>query len=154
MSHPSVLLSGIKGHVVQVSLPAHDGARFARSVVPGKRLRVLASADHSPKTREAAHPVYQFRAFAGPTGAALEVLEEDQGHTTIKGTVDCLHYARHGQPNGVILDSGEFIHLGPHGMAQTGLEVGAAVHATGEVRMTALGTRLLDAHKVNRTLLT
>jgi len=74
----------------------------------------------------------------------------DPANTLIKGIVAELHYARHGQPNGVVLETGEFIHMRPHGMAQVGLGVGAKVSAVGEVCMTVLGTRMLEARSVNR----
>ena len=38
----------------------------------------------------------------------------------------------------------------PHGMAQIGLGVGAMITAVGELRMTVLGTRMLEARAVNR----
>ncbi len=56
----------------------------------------------------------------------------------------------HGQPNGVILETGEFIHLRPHGMTEAKLKVGSRVNAVGEIKMTVLGTRLLEARQINR----
>ncbi len=61
-----------------------------------------------------------------------------------------IHYAKHGEPNGVILASGEFIHTRPHGMKKLRLEVGSSVSASGELRSTVLGTLLLEADEVNR----
>ena len=139
-----------KGKVLQVSLHPDRGGAFANSIMPGKRLRVRATLDHSPKTQDGSHPVYQFESFADAAGHAIESTDADPANTTIKGVVATLHYARHGQPNGVLLESGEFIHLRPRGMEQTGLDVGAKVNAVGEVRMTVLGTRLLEARQVNR----
>ena len=66
------------------------------------------------------------------------------------GVVAALHYARHGQPNGVVLETGESIHMRPHGMAQVGLGVGTKVSAVSDVRMTVPDTRLLEAREVNR----
>jgi hypothetical protein len=142
-----------KGKVLQVSMPADAGATFAQAIGPGKRVRVLATADHSPKTRDAAHPVYQFESFADAAGQAITPTDEDRRNATITGVVASIHYARHGQPNGVVLETGEFIHMRPHGMAQVGLGVGAKVKAVGEVRLTVLGTRLLEAREINRTTL-
>ena len=68
---------------------------------------------------------------------------------SMKGLVARIHYAKHGQPNGVVLESGEFIHLRPHGMAAVGLGVGSKVSARGELRMTVLGTRMLEARHAN-----
>jgi hypothetical protein len=140
----------VKGNVVQISMPADVGAGVARTFGPGKRLRVLAVADHSPKTVDAAHPVFQFHSLADASGSALEMEGDDPKHTSVKGIVAALHFARHGEPNGVILEGGEFIHLRPGGMARVGLGLGATVNAVGEVRTTVLGTRLLQAHRVNQ----
>jgi hypothetical protein len=92
--------------------------------------------------------VFRFEAFADAAGLAMPAAGPDR--VTIKGVVAALHYARHGEANGVVLEGGEFIHLRPQGMARLGLEVGANVIAVGEVRDTVLGTRLLEARQVNR----
>src|SRR5882672_6256109 len=68
----------------------------------------------------------------------------------ISGVVAAIHYAKHGEPNGVVLESGEFIHTRPHGMKKLKLDVGSKVVAHGEVRMTVLGTPLIKAREVNR----
>ncbi len=140
------LLLKFKAQTVQVSMPPHVGDSLAKSAGPGKRLRLLAIPDHSPKTANAAHPVYQFEALADAAGNAREA---SNGATTLKGVVACLHYAKHGEPNGVILETGEFVHLRPHGIQAAGLDIGSKVSATGTVRTTVLGTVLLEASRVN-----
>jgi hypothetical protein len=140
----------VRGAVLQISFDPTTGNTFAKTAGAGKRLRVHAVPDHSPKTADGEHPVYQFESFADAAGNALEWVEADNDHTTVKGVVASIHYARHGQPNGVVLESGEFIHLRPHGMAQVGLGIGARVTAIGAARMTVLGTQMLEAHTVNR----
>lgn len=143
----------VKGEIVQISVTPDLGAALARATGPGKRLRVLAVADHSPKTADGAHPVYKFESLADAAGVAIEWPEFDDTATSIKGVVAALHYARHGEPNGVVLETGEFIHLRPHGMALVGLGVGSKINAVGEERMTILGTRMLEAQQVNRITL-
>ena len=140
----------MQGSVVQVSVRPDQGAALMQLTGPGRRLRVLAVADHSPKTAAGAHPVFKFESFADVAGQAIDGPEADPGQSTIKGVVASWHYARHGEPNGVILETGEFIHLRPHGMAAAGLDIGSRVNAVGELRMTVLGTRMLEAHRVNR----
>jgi len=139
-----------KGQLVQVSVEADIGPVLQQAASPGKRLRVLAVRDHSPKTAHSTHPVYRFSAFADAAGAPQALVQADPAHTTLRGIVAALHFARHGEPNGVILDSGDFIHLRPHGMAMAGLVVGSQVDATGAARSTALGTRVLEATRVNQ----
>ena len=72
------------------------------------------------------------------------------GAQPVSGVMAAIHYAKHGEPNGVILESGEFIHTKPHGMKKLTLEVGAKVIAQGDARMTVLGTVLIEADEVNR----
>ena len=140
----------MKGSVVQVSVPPDKGAALAQVTGPGRQLRVLAVADRSPKAADGAHPVFKFTSFADVAGQAIDGPDADPGPSTVKGVVSAWHYARHGEPNGVILETGEFIHLRPHGMAAAGLDIGSKVNAVGELRLTVLGTRLLEARRVNR----
>ena len=147
------VLLAIKGAVVQVSVNPAAGLVLTRATALGKRLRLLATADHSPKTAHAAHPVYKFNSFADAAGQAIEAPGADPAKAVLKGVVAALHFARHGEPNGVVLESGEFIHLRPHGMALLGLGVGAEVRAVGELRLTALGQPMLEARQVNRIVI-
>ena len=50
----------------------------------------------------------------------------------------------------MVLKTGEFIHMRPHGMAQVGPGFGTKASAVSEVRMMVQGTRLLEAREVNR----
>jgi hypothetical protein len=148
------VLLAIKGAVVQVTInPAAAGLALTRATALGKRLRLLATADHSPKTAHAAHLVYKFNSFADAAGQAIDAPGADPAKAVLKGVVATLHFARHGEPNGVVLETGEFIHLRPHGMALLGLGVGAEVRAVGELRLTALGQPMLEARQVNRIVI-
>ena len=143
------LLLQTQGKRVQISMPPDIGEAMANKTGAGKRLRVLATRDHSPKTQGGAHPVYQFDALADSAGQAIVWPAESDGSTAMKGVVARIHFAKHGQANGVVLETGEFIHLRPHGMEAMGLDVGSKVSAQGELRMTILGTRMLEARHVN-----
>jgi len=142
-------LVDMMGAVVQVSVAPEQGTLLTNATGPGRPLRVLGTADRSPKTANAAHLVYQFATLADAAGRAISAPDGSATQTTIDGVVSQRHFARHGEPNGVVLASGEFIHLRPRGMTATGLDIGARVHATGELHTTALGTRMLEAHRVN-----
>lgn len=93
----------MKGTVVQVSVPPDKGAALAQVTGPGRQLRVLAAPDHSPKTAEAAHPIFKFESLADVAGQAIKVPDGEPSETTIKGVVQACHFARHGEPSGVIL---------------------------------------------------
>lgn len=104
-------------------------------------------ADHSPKTKDGAHPVHKLNAITKISGKPFK---SNGGPQPVRGVVAAVHYARHGEPNGVILESGEFIHTRPDGMKKLKLEIGSKVVARGEMRMTVFGTPLIEAREVNR----
>ena len=68
---------------------------------------------------------------------------------TVHGKVKRINYARTGEPNGVILDSGEFIHMKPEGMKQVELKQGDQVTAEGTAAMMPLGQQVIEAKTVN-----
>jgi hypothetical protein len=141
------LMLKVDSKPVQVSMKARSVDAHALNEAVGKPIEVQASADHSPKTN--AHPVYQLDSITKLAGRAFKL----NGTQPTEGVVAHIHYAKHGEPNGVILESGEFIHTRPRGMEKLNLHVGSKVIAHGEARTTVLGTSLIEAHKVNRVTL-
>jgi hypothetical protein len=144
------LLLKVAHQPIQVSIePGCADSRMLNDAI-GKPIEVKASADHSPKTKEGAHRVYQLDSITKLAGKTFK----SKGHEEpISGVVAMIHYAKHGEPNGVILESGEFIHTRPPGMKKLKLEVGSKVVAHGEARTTVLGTTMIEAHEVNRVTL-
>jgi len=140
-----LLRMGSKSIQVSMEQATADACALAEAV--GKPIEVTASADHSPKTKESVHPVYKLDVITKIAGRAVKPNGDEH---PISGVVATIHYARHGEPNGVILESGEFIHTRPPGMKKLKLEVGSKVVAHGEMRMTVLGTPLIEAREVNR----
>ncbi|MDY3555480.1 hypothetical protein R5W24_004623 [Gemmata sp. JC717] len=124
---------------VQVNFPHGPGA--ARSVpTPGALLRLIVAPDHRAADHAPGdHPVYEF------------VSDADAAAPVAEGVVARLNYARHGEPNGVVLDTGDFVHLKPHGMRQVALAVGTRVVAEGTARPTVTGHRVIEATVVNGT---
>ncbi len=134
---------------VQVSMkPDQADARSLQQAV-GQPIELEALADDSPKSGKAAHPVYQLRGITKLVGQP-RIHEPSRA---INGVVAAIHYAKHGEPNGVMLESGEFIHTRPPGMKLLKLKAGSKVTAHGEVRTTVLGTLLMEAREVNRVTL-
>lgn len=144
---------GIEGLLLQVDhkplqVGMKPGAADAKALKDaiGKPIEVIASPDHSLKIKARAHPVYQLDSITTLAGKVFKSSDPPP----ISGAVAHIHYAKHGEPNGVILESGEFIHTRPHGMKQLKLQIGSKVVAHGEARLTILGTALIEAHEVNR----
>jgi hypothetical protein len=129
------------GRVVQVNFPPDAGVALARA---GQQVEIPAEPEPPGKKHPAGeHPVY--RAVTGGP---------DRGprhgpRLRVEGVVRRVNFARHGEPNGVVLDSGDFVHLKPEGMRQSGLAVGAAVKAEGPARPMALGGQVIEAEVVN-----
>lgn len=96
----------------------------------------------SEKHSRAAHAVYQAAPFN-------EDSESTPGEPVeVEGIVARLNFTRHGEPNGVVLDNGDFLHLKPDGMKRTGLLVGQRAVATGKARPMQGGHRVIEAQAV------
>ena len=66
-----------------------------------------------------------------------------------EGTVKQINYARHGEPNGAILERGEFLHLRPEGAKAIDLQVGQKLSFEGEIKTSPAGHIVIEAHIVN-----
>lgn len=127
--------------VAQVVCPPHLSAALARAVAEGDKVRLSVSPAQPSDKGEAEHPMYELLEVPGTDRAEPDV--------PVAGTVARLNYAKHGEANGVVLDSGDFVHLKPDGMRQLKLKVGDVVTAVGETRPMDLGHRVMEAASVN-----
>ncbi len=109
---------------------------------------VIEGTDPGPSPKgEALHSVYVFERLASVDGKAPK---EPQAHGEVAGTVVRFNYAKHGAANGVVLDSGDFVHTKPDGFDTLDLKIGDKVKAEGAARPLATGTgRVIEAHSVN-----
>jgi hypothetical protein len=118
----------------------HDGDELVVDVTP---------AEPSAKG-EADHPVYDYGRIVSIKGVKPAKRRPASG-AAYKGVVARLNYARHGAANGVVLDTGDFIHTRPDAMARLGLKVGDFVEADGDAQMLSTGNGwAVEATKVNR----
>ncbi len=69
------------------------------------------------------------------------------------GRIERLNYALHGEVNGGILESGDFLHLKPEGARAVGLVVGMAVEARGTTKPMPGGCFVIEAEEVNGTVI-
>ena len=134
---------------VQLVLEPHDGAgadAFA-AMKAGAALSVEARAEPASDKGGAAHAVYRFERLVSVNGRKPKAAPASAPY---RGVVVRLNFARHGEANGVVLDSGHFIHTKPDGMARLKLVVGASVEAEGEARPLAGGRgQVIEAAVVN-----
>lgn len=123
-----------------------DAAPFGK-LKPGQRVTVEGTEAKPWPEGENAHAVYQFKRLAGIDGKDVH---DGAQPAHAEGKVVRLNYARHGEANGVLLDSGDFVHVRPDRFATFGITIGDTVQASGPGRALADGSgRVIDAVELN-----
>lgn len=130
----------------QINFPPELAGEVAKRV--SERQKVEAEVTPFHDAEEDAHPVYELRKL---TGGDEPLVIDGQGEIAVKveGTVVRLNYAKRGEVNGAILDTGDFVHLRPHGAREVELEIGQTLKAEGEVRPGWAGARVIEATRAN-----
>jgi len=140
-------LLDVEGVPVQFVLPPHDepAAQAFAALKPGQSL--VAEGTVVPARGESPHEVYALERLVAVDG---QPPERQDAVRQVQGRVARIHHARHGEPNGVVLDSGDFVHTRPDGFARLGLKPGDAVTASGPARALQDGAgHVVEAHTVN-----
>jgi len=108
----------------------------------------LEGAEEGPSPKgESHHFVYRLARIAMVDGKEADTPPPP---SAVSGKVARFNYAKHGVPNGVVLDSGDFVHTKPDGFERLGLKLGDKVQAEGPSRPLATGLgRAIEAHTVN-----
>jgi hypothetical protein len=134
---------------VQVNIPPDASLMAAHAAAIGQAVQITASPE-GHEVPDAEHPVYRFISFEPSNGTSSAVDEPPhEGIVSVEGTVSRFNYTRLGEPNGVVLDNGDFLHLKPDGMKKVGLCVGQEFAAEGRARPMALGRRVIDVEVVD-----
>jgi hypothetical protein len=60
-----------------------------------------------------------------------------------------LNYALHGEINGAVLESGDFVHLKPEGASAVRIKLGMKLEGVGETRPMVNGRSVIEAKEVN-----
>jgi len=130
---------------------AHDpGTRAFQALTAGQKVEAEGTLMAPPSKGEAPHEVFAFEQLVSIDGTPFK---PDLAEREVRGRVARIHHARHGEPNGVVLDTGDFIHTRPDGYAQwgAGLKVGVEVTAAGPARPLQGGVagHVIEARTVN-----
>ena len=137
------LLVGADGKTLQVNFPQHSATYVVQSAnldeVIAIRVQVQEPNPH------AEHPVFQLLSLEGADGTMLDLREN--GH--FSATVKHLNYALHGEVNGAMLDTGDFLHVKPHGAKAIYLRPGMKVIGRGPTRPMMGGGKVIEAEEVN-----
>jgi hypothetical protein len=146
--HYESLLLESGDEVVQVNFPAEWSATVAEIASPGNR--VIVEIESRETHGHPSHPVYEMILLSNPEkiDSSVDVVNGlTNGH--FSGTVKRLNYALHGEVNGAILDTGDFLHVKPHGAAALELAVGMKVKGSGSSKPIVGGQRVIEADEVN-----
>jgi hypothetical protein len=146
----------LEGQTIQVNVTPDVGFAVVRGIGQNVEATVELDSD-SVKHGKGDHPVYSLVTLTGADGKALIHAGTGEAGTataTVEGIVKRINYARHGAANGVVLESGDFIHLKPEGMTHIGLKVGDKVTAEGAAALMPLGQQVIEANTVNGVAVT
>jgi hypothetical protein len=135
--------------IVQINLPKEDSGRLGSDLNPGQQ--VTAEVESEEPRGEPKHEVFLLVRFADAKGRLAEDHEHSSRH--FFGCVESLNYARHGEVNGGMLDSGDFLHLKPEGARALKLKAGMQVEGHGNSKSMVGGHSVIDAEEVNGTLI-
>lgn len=137
------LLLEIGQRTVQVVLDIAQAPPALSRVEPGRFLSIEAT-EMRGEGAGRAHPLYAFRSLIAVDGRPAQTAP-----AVLRGRVSAINYARNGLADGVLLDSGEFVHLGTDGFRVAELAIGHPVIATGYPQRLAGGGCFLAATRIN-----
>ena len=146
--HYEGLLLRSGDEVLQVNFPGEWSATVAEVATLGSRITV--EIEQRETHGHPSHPVYELIHLDSEEkrNSSLDVANgPGDGH--FSGTVERLNYALHGEVNGAILDTGDFLHVKPHGAAALALAVGMKVKGVGSSKPMVGGNRVIEADEVN-----
>lgn len=128
---------------VQVNFEPDQAGVLAATLKPGGKVSFKTGPAHEKD--DAVHPVCQLISVK-VKGKAVKL----EPKIEVKGVVQRLNYALHGEVNGVVLDNGDFVHLKPHGARALSIQVGQTLQAGGRAQpMLFGGHRALEAETAN-----
>ena len=141
------LLMESGGNIIQVNFSPEYAMSIEQTAPIGQAVELeVEPADTKEKS---VHPVYRLLSIHSKNGrnTSSQANANNNGH--FSGEVARLNYALHGEVNGGILDTGDFLHLKPHGAAAVELAVGMKVQGTGHSKPMTGGHRVIDADEIN-----
>ncbi|WP_226858430.1 hypothetical protein [Diaphorobacter aerolatus] len=134
------LMLDVDGIAVQFVIGKHEAhlAHLALHLKQGQKLTLIGALRKPSPKGEAEHEVYDLIEIVG-RGDDSQSAEYTASEKEIGGKIVRFNYARHGEPNGVVLDTGDFIHTRPDGLRKLAWKLGDQVHAKGRVQPLASG---------------
>ena len=143
-AYEALLLKTGKGQRVQLNFPPEWSDQIATELKPGDR--VTADVQPYDDGRPSDHPVFFLHCLKGAKGLQFGNTAE----SPVEGKVERINFAKHGEPNGAILDSGHFVHLKPSGARLIDLRIGQRLTVEGRSKRRGHGpAQVIEAERVN-----
>jgi hypothetical protein len=135
-------------HLSQLNLPPDQAGTVTTAAPLGQKIEATAMAERA----NGDHAIYRLVSLTGTDGKQITIAGPGDGATThVEGTVKNLNYTPRGDVDGAILDSGDFLQMGPGGAADVGLAIGQKITADGHAHAMAAGHNIISATTVNGT---
>jgi hypothetical protein len=128
--------------IVQVNLPKDEPGMLYQGIELGKRITAEVKAEQTHG--EPAHGVFRLVRLTSANGHSSKAKRHP-----FSGRIARLNYALHGEVNGGILVSGDFLHLTPEGARALKLKLGMQVQGLGHTKAMIGGHLVIEAEKVN-----
>ena len=146
-SYEGLLLES-EQQVVQVNFPHEWSSAVAELASPGTLVKV--EVEPRETRGHAAHSVHNLITLSNQEGDTFPTAEpKGRGSRKFSGIVERLNYALHGEVNGAVLNTGDFLHVKPHGAAALQLAVGMKVTGLGPGKPMMEGRWVIEATEVN-----
>ena len=136
------LLIKCDGKLVQANFPPQVGAKVKKAVTVGDEVSITGV----PEERKGDHPVYKIEKLTvkGKEMTFPEPTPPSKEKCSLEGVVKYLNFARHGEVDGVVLESGDYIHLGPHAAQDLKVAVGQTIKAEGMATTLPGGRKVME----------
>jgi len=145
------VLLDVEREPTQIVFDRHDEESSGdfETLKQGQKVVVRAKREGPSPKGESKHAVFGYVRLISIDGRKPNKRKAAKG-AAFTGVVTRFNYARHGEPNGVVLDTGDFVHTKPEGLVGLKLKVGDKVSADGESRSLEVGGgRVVEAVRVN-----
>jgi hypothetical protein len=137
-------------HITQLNMPPDVAATIASAAPVGQRVQ----ATGMPETVVGDRAILRLVGLTTADGKQFTLARPgDRQVVHVDGTVKQLNYAPRGEVDGAILDTGDFIHVGPRDAAALNLAVGQKISADGWGRPMLASHNAIEATKVNGTMI-
>ena len=131
--------------IIQINLPKEKRGALGKSLNAGD----LITAEVEPEKPHGKpnHVVLRFVRLHSPQSQRAH--GDKHASRPFSGRIERVNYALHGEINGGILDSGDFLHLKPAGARAVSLKAGMQVKGLGTTKPMVGGHSVIEAEELN-----